>query len=215
MTEIELIPFIQTHTFSVEPYLTETQGYAPFIASSDFTGHEKVTFQSKNGSRLPDIETSERQLNEFKNGKWYLSDIDRTRSALGGALRAGTYTFLIEGLKKNILVVDVAYNQHFVQPVSNLIGKDSANSVEVSWDKPPNADSFWVFVIPTDAKNFLNELVPITENKYSKESFELRKDKLPSGVYRFAIRANQMWKHPNLSGFISESWATSSATFRI
>ena len=213
-TEFEFYPFIQTHTFEVEPFLKRTQGYAPFIASLAFSGKEQVNVVAAAGKRFPDTDLSERRLDEFSNGKWFLSDSDRVASATSGPLERGKYLFRIEGLE-GISSVEFDFHPQFLEPVNQVNLQDGDEVIKVSWVEPPGADNYWLFAIPANANRFIENLVPVTENLTKGHSAALKKAGLARGTYRIAIRANQMWRRPPFKGFISESWSLSSGEFNV
>ncbi len=214
MNELRTYPFIQTHTFHVEPFLQRTQGYAPFISSSLFIGIERVKFQSLAGICFPNTQTSELTLNEFSHAKWFLAKTERVKSATSGPLLAGKYRFLIERTDADPAHVDLNYHPHFVEPVTISV-RDGPAHVKVSWSKPLAADNFWLFILPVNTSNFLADLLPVTENKYLLQSAVLAKSDLPTGAYRCVVRANEMLKVPDFIGFSSESWGISDNVFNV
>lgn len=196
-------PFIQTHTFNVEPYLPITQGYAPFLVSTSFNGLEKVTFNSINEPAIS------YQLNEYSRGKWYLNDEERIRTATGRSLKAGEYEFIIDmsqGQRKKLIF---RYEPSFIGCSDEITFQEFDTGCIVSWVPPQDADSFWVFFIPSESKNFFEDLIPITENQFKETQVNIDSSKIPSGYYKCVIRTNRAWKHSAINGFLSESWSIS------
>lgn len=214
MTSKTLFPFIQTHQFYIDPFMPEAQGYAPFLASDKFSGNEVVRFVSLNSEKFPDIDSSERVLNLYENGKWCLSDSDRLNSATKGPLSDGLYGFIVEYPDKDAVSIEVDFKATYVEPADYISLLAREETLEISWEKPRTSDSFWVFAIPVNANNFFDELISLTSNNYEKTVKILQKKDLPPGEYRIAIRTNRILNAP-VKGYISEAWSLSREVFSI
>lgn len=210
--EKEILPIIQTHTFNVRPYFPFTQGYAPFLVSTSFDGSEKVTFSSLDTDYSPAISY---QLNEYSQGKWYLNDKDRFLTATSGPLQTGQYQFAIQKAHAQPKKIVFPYEPHYIECVGGIEFQRSGTELRIEWMPPNDADSFWVFLLPADSKNFLEDLIPITKNQFIGVQTKLDLPKISKGPYRCVMRANRMWKHPTIHGFLSESWSISELTFHV
>ncbi len=210
----EFFPFIQSHFFDVGPYLKQTQGYAPFIASSKFTGHEQVRIKTSDGSFFPDTGTTERRLNEFSSGQWFLPDHERVVSATSGALKTGKYIFIIESTDANTHI-EFEHAPHFLDSVRCLNLQKKNDAVEVSWNAPQHADNYWIFAIPCNARSFIEQLKPLTANMITSQINILKMDTLNTGEYQIVVRANRMWRNQFFRGFQSESWTVSTGKFNV
>lgn len=212
--DIEAYPFIQTHTFNVKPYLDHIQGYAPFIASSVFTGEEDVRLEAPRGFCFPDTGSTERRLNEFANGQWFFSSAERTLSATSGPLPIGKYHYKISSSNGHS-IIEFDYIPYFLEPISKLNISDGDKVLNISWEEPANADNYWIFAIMDGADQFFKNLVPLSENMFVGNKLTPEKSNLKSGIYRIAVRANQMWTHKHFRGFVSESWKLSDDKFNV
>lgn len=201
-------PFIQTHTFNVGCYLPSSQGYAPFLVSSSFNGLEKITFRSLDPGESGAPKISHR-LNEYSSGKWYLSNEDRFRTATGGPLKPGRYQFVIQRDHDQPEEIIFRYDPYFIGCSNGIVFQRSTAGYRVEWVPPQEADSFWAFLLPTESKNFLEDLIPITRNQFTETSVALAPTQVSVGRYKCVVRTNRMWNHPAIAGFLSESWAIS------
>jgi hypothetical protein len=207
-------PFIQTHTFQMEPYLKNCQGYAFFIYSAFFSGKEIITVNSPKDVLFPDTKTNSRALDQYSNGQWYLSDKERLSSATNGPLNEGTYFFNIQN-GAEIATIPLNYLSSFLSPVKNISLSDLGASIDVNWNSDSKANSFWIFIFPSNTKNILQDLIAVSSVMHLGNHYTFQKLSLNPGKYKIAIRSNQFWEGGTYWGFKSEAWAISDAEFTI
>lgn len=181
-------PFVQTHTFQMEPYLKNTQGYALFVVSSEFDGTEIIKVRTPNDVVFPDTQKSERTLSQFSNGMWFISDNERTASAMGGPLPNGVYEYSISNVK-GTQTIAFPHSNFFLQLAKDIQIADMGNKFLFSWKAAPEADTFWVFVFPSATNNILNDLKSVSSVMHQPTWYSLIKSDLKSGTYKVAIRA--------------------------
>lgn len=207
-------PFVQTHAFQMEPYLKNCRGYAFFIYSAIFSGKEIVTVNSPKDALLPDTKTNDRVLNQYSTGQWYISDNERISSATSGPLTEGAYTFNIQN-GAEISTISLNYSSSFLSPAKNISLKDLGASIEVSWNPDTKANSFWIFIFPSNTKNILQDLVAVSSVMHLGSHYTFQKASLGAGKYKLAIRSNQLWEDGPYWGFKSEAWAISDVEFTV
>lgn len=207
MLQNDLRPIIQTHTFDVEPYLPFMQGYAPFLISSSFDGSEEITFETFE-SMLENPVLIHR-LSEYRSGKWYLTESERIKAACGGILKPGNYQFAIRRPNKPVQNIFIKHDPYFIEPSREIKFQAFKAEFEIEWSASKEADNFWIFLLPHESRNFLNDLIPVTERQYKETRVILDPQNFPRGGYRIVVRTNRMWDHPSISGFLSEAWSIS------
>lgn len=215
MSFAKTYPFVQTHTFQMEPYLKNVQGYALFIAADEFTGNESVTVKAPENLLFPDTKTNERVLNQYSGKQWYFSDKDRVISATNGPLPEGKYFFEIAINSDPIETITLNYKNYFLPPVKDIEIQNNGRTITSVWNAPSTADTFWVFVFPSETKDILKDLTPMTSVMHRKNHVTFRCSDLKPGRYKIAIRANEFWEGGTFWGFKSESWAISAEEFTI
>jgi len=211
----QYFPYIQTHKFELEPYVPRSHGYAAFIASSAFDGSEKVDFISMNGTLFPDIPSAKRTLTAFSSGNWYMVDQERITSATSGSLPDGKYRFEISRKDRPSIQIELNHTNFFLRAADSFQVFDHGELVEAHWQADPQANSFWVFVFPTDTKDILRDLIPVSSVLHLKTSLQMPKAHLPPGEYKFAVRSNRLWEGGTNWGIDAESWGASQTGFRV
>ncbi len=208
----QFFPMIQTHSFEMEPFLKNTQGYAFFISSPMFSGKEVITVKAPADTLLPDINMKDRVLNQYSERRWHISDQDRVFSAQGGALPEGTYTFEIK-TETEKYTLDFDYKKFFLKPAKNIFVNDLGSNVDITWQSDLNSNTAWPFVFPVSTKNILKDLIAVSSVMHIGNKHNFDKINLKPGRYKVAIRSNKLWERGTFWGFQSEAWAISSQEF--
>lgn len=208
----QFFPMIQTHTMEMEPYLKNCQGYAFFVSSPRFSGKEVVTVTAPENTLLPDIGTRGRVLTQYSGKQWYISDQERIVSAQGGSLAEGTYTISIQ-TETQTHIASVDYEKSFLSVPQNIHLKDLGSHIDLNWTSDPKSNTSWIFAFPVDTKDILNDLIAVSSVMHVGDSYRFEKSVLKPGIYKIAIRSNQLWEGGTFWGIQSEAWAISSQEF--
>jgi len=204
--------YVQTHSFDLRSLGIRREGYALFASSGTFDGSESVEVTAP--TIFPDTESQRRQLMLFeKKGEWSQSSHERIKSALSGALPAGTYLFDIRSSNESRCALAVDHQNHFLDPARSVEAKLANDFVEIRWVKPSAAQSSLVALLPFGGK-FPEDVFVISNPDFRGNKFQIRSGLFPRGEYWVLIRSNQHLPAGMGSGYLKESWGMSRMPFK-
>ena len=180
-----------------------SKGYALFVSSGSFTGSEEIEVEAP--SFFPDIALNHRTLKSFeKRGEWSQPNAERVKSAMGGALPSGEYSFRVKSPAK-FCEEKVTFVESYLEPAKAITTSKQGDRIRISWVAASQADSFLIGLLPVFGE-FPKDLFIISHPDHRGKILELRRDLFPKGKFWVLVRSNQHMP-PRLDiGYARESW---------
>lgn len=210
-----MYPYIQTHVFELKPVGPSTKGFALFLLSGVFDGHETIVVRAPSTVAFPDTNLHTKQLTAFeRRGEWFQPGKERLSSAMSGPLAPGTYTFEAVLKDGSILTDVVDFRPNYLEIANKIaVSRDHNQDFLVTWVAPVSASSFHVFLIPKDSTDWLTDIIQVSNPDHQQTELKVKIGSVKTGEYWIVVRCNM--HNDGFPGYAAESWGISEVTYNL